>query len=603
VSQINRRPHALKREKGMAIPRHFVFFDTETTQVPQDDGGTLQVFKLGWACYYRRAYGRHPTRTEWFFFTSKFDFWQFVFGCSQPKQKLWIIARNIVFDFTIVDGWKYLRKEGYKLKFFHNGGACAIVSVRKPGSSLVFLDSMNWFTESLKATGERIGIPKMNIDFATCSDKQLKVYCKNDVLIELENFKRFIEFLEVNRISRVCYTKASTAMAAYLFRHYKTPIYIHNNGEAIRLERDSYKGGRCECFFLGEYSDEPHFILDVNSLYPYVMRNNQYPVKYIQIIHNVPIKTLATLLSCYSVTAKVRVRTSQPVYAIKRQRTIFPVGTFETTLCTPELKYAIDHGHLLEVIDAVVYEQADIFETYVNTFYELRHHFKAKGLKEYEVLCKYLLNSLYGKFGQKGENWVKIGVAPDEPDREEITFRSHPKLVVRIRYLLGEIWELKGYSECFNSFPGIAAHVTAYGRMHLWKLMQLTGEGNYLYCDTDSLIVNRVGYDNLMSQVHQTDLGMLKMEKEVVRLELRGLKDYDADDKTALKGISKKARRVSANVYEQEMWPSFRGILREGQSDRYVVAKRLKHLSREYTKGTVTETGRVVPFDLTESEE
>jgi hypothetical protein len=602
MSTIPRKCHVLKSEKSVAIPRHFVFFDTETTQTRVSDTETKQTFKLGWACHYRRAYGRHPEQHTWFFIRSPFDFWQFVYGCSEVKQKLWLIARNVVFDFTILDGWKYLKREGYKLKFFYNSSAAAIVSVHKKGSSLVFCDSMNWFLESLAATGERIGIPKMKIDFETCSESELIAYCKNDVLIELENFKLFLKFLQENRISRLCYTRASTAMAAYLYRHYHVPIYIHNNAEAIRLERESYKGGRCECFALGDLSYEPHYILDVNSLYPTVMRDGLYPVKYRTVFHNPSIKDMAEMVRSYAVHAKVRVKTKESVYAIKRDRTIFPVGRFVVGLCTPEIEYAIEQGHLEEVYDAYLYDRAQIFKTYVTQFYEMRQRFKASGQAEYDEICKKLLNSLYGKFGQKGENWVKIGTAPDEPDREETTFRTRPRLVVRIRYLLGEVWELKGYSECFNSFPGIAAHVTAYGRMYLWNLMKIAGHGNYVYCDTDSLIVNDEGRRRLMPYLDQKRLGALKLEKTVTHLVIRGLKDYDADDKTAIKGVRKSAVKVAEGVYQQEMWPTFKGLFRSGNASHYIVKKVLKHLKRNYTKGQVTDEGLVVPFVLDETE-
>ncbi|GAH54119.1 unnamed protein product [marine sediment metagenome] len=120
---------------------------------------------------------------------------------------------------------------------------------------------MNWFVESLEKTGKRIGIPKMKIDFATCTKPELSIYCKNDVLIELENFKLFIRFLEGNKVARLCYTRGSTAMAAFLLSHYTTKIYIHNNKQAIDLERDAYKGGRVECFCLGKFHNENYYIL------------------------------------------------------------------------------------------------------------------------------------------------------------------------------------------------------------------------------------------------------------------------------------------------------------------------------------------------------
>jgi len=592
MGTINRPPHVMKREKTLTIPRHIIFFDTETKQTLNKDGSILQTFKLGWLCYYRRAYGRHQEVYEWVFIDHPDTFWSFVFSKALPKQKLWIIARNIVFDFTIVNGWKYLRDEDYKLRFFHNNGVSVIVSVRKPKSSIVFLDSMNWFVESIEKTGQRIGIPKMKINFDTCT---------NDVLIEVENFKLFIKFLLHNRISRLCYTKASTAMAAYLFRHYHTPIYIHNNAEAIRLERESYKGGRCECFYIGVLDNEKHYILDVNSLYPFVMRNNNYPVKYRKLCRQVTLQDLQSAIKDGSVVAKVRIRTNQPVYAIKRDRTIFPVGEFITSLCTPELIYALEHNHVKEIYTMITYESANIFESYVDSFYALRQKFSSDNVYEYERLCKVLLNSLYGKFGQKGEQWVKVGEAPNEPDREELIFRTQPRVVTRIRYLLGEVFELKGYCEAFDSFPAIAAHVTAYGRMHLWGLMQKAKVKNYFYCDTDSVMVNEQGRANLTKYLNETQIGALKEENQSDVVLIRGLKDYTFGVKNVTKGIRRNAKKLDSDTYQQEQWPTFRGLLKSGDVNIYKVKKTIKHLSRQYTKGTVCDSGIVKPFVLSES--
>jgi len=603
MSSIFRPAHILKREKVLSIPRHFIFFDTETIQYENPDKSIRQCFKLGWAVSYTRQHGRHREKTEWLQFSDIATFWQFTFGHVEPKQKLWVIARNIVFDFTVCCGWDYLRREGYKLKFFHNNGVSVIVSVTKGNKSIVFLDSMNWFSESLAETGKRIGLPKLEIDFITCTDEQLSQYCHRDVEIELENFRSFIRFLELNTISRLCYTKASTAMAAYLFRHYHTPIYIHNNAEAIKLERNSYKGGRCECFYIGDLSNETYYILDVNSLYPFVMRNNLYPVRYIKILRNPSVGDISSFSDVYSIIANVTIETVEPVYAVKSDRTIFPIGTFETTLCTPEIKYALEHNHIKKVLDCVVYEQADIFTSYVNTMYQLRREFANKNIGEYEKLCKVLLNSLYGKFGQKAENWVKIGNASNEPDRDEDIYFKDSDKHTRLRFLLGEVFELKGYSESFDSFPAIAAHVTAYGRMHLWYLMQRAGIGNYYYCDTDSIIVNEIGLLNLAGLLNDTELGLLKIQEKGIHLIIRGLKDYTTDTKIVIKGIRKNAVQLAEGIYEQQKWPTFLGILKTGQVNTYVVENVTKHLSRKYTKGIVTDTGQVLPFTVQQTQD
>ncbi len=598
MSSIKRKPHCLKREKTLAMPRHIIFFDTETEQEYLPNGSIRQSLKLGWACYYRRAYGRNLEKVEWFRFTTALEFWQFVYKHMEKKIKLWVLARNLVFDFTIMEGWKYLRQVNFKLKFFHNSGSTSIISVRGRFGSIVFLDIMNWFVESLAKTGERIGIPKLQIDFKTCSIIYLSMYCKRDVEIELENFKRFIKFLEANLISRLCYTRGSTAMAAYLFRHYHKRIYIHNNEQAINLERDSYRGGRTECFYLGELKDENYYIVDVNSLYPFVMRNNLYPVKYEKIVAKMSTTALSDSLQTKSCIARTLIETDEPVYAVRRERTIFPTGRFWVTLTTPELKYALEHNHILKIEQAVIYEQANIFESYVDKFYTLRQEFKSAGVAEYEELCKKMLNSLYGKFGQKAEIWEKIGDCPAEKDRVESCFYSGVCGVKQIRYLLGEIFELKGYEECFNSFPAIASEVSAYARLHLWRLMQQAGDGNYFYCDTDSLIINEVGLCKLNEQLDDTKLGSLKVVNTSTNIVIRGLKDYSIEEKQVIKGIRKNAIQISSGVYKQEQWPSFKGLLRKGEANTYTVKEVTKVLNRKYTKGDVNTDGSISPLLL-----
>ncbi len=603
MSSIDRKPHCLKREKTLAIPRHFIFFDTETKQERLPNGSTKQTLKLGWACYYRKSYGRNLEQFEWCFFNTALDFWKFVYEHCEHKRKLWVLARNITFDFTIVEGWKYLRPVGYKLKFFYSDGTTTIISVKGRFGSIVFLDVMNWFVESLAKTGERIGIPKLKIDFANCTDDYLAVYGKRDVEIEVENFRRFIKFLEGNSVSRLCYTRGSTAMAAYLFRHYKHKIYIHNNKEAIDLEREAYRGGRCECFYIGDLKDDNYNIVDVNSLYPFVMQSNHYPVKYYKQAHKIKIRALSDELENRACIARVLIDTDEPVYAVRRERTIFPIGRFWVTLATSELKYAIAHNHIVKIQDVVIYEQADIFKSYVDRFYKLRQEFKSAGVAEYEELCKKLLNSLYGKFGQKAEIWEKVGECPQEADRVELCFDRATGKRGQLRYLLGEVWEFKGFEESFNSFPAIAAHVTADARMYLWQLMQQAGEGNYYYCDTDSLIINEAGLCKLQNQIDSVRLGGLKIVETMDSLKIRGLKDYTTNTKTVIKGIRKNAVEVGAGVYEQEQWPSFKGLLRSPNTEGYVVKKVTKRLNRKYHKGTVDSNGLVCPLLLGEHDD
>jgi len=133
--------------------------------------------------------------------------------------------------------------------------------------------------------------------------------------------------------------------------------------------------------------------------------------------------------------------------------------------------------------------------------------------------------------------------------------------------------------------------------------MQLAGKGNYFYCDTDSLIVNDKGMDNLTPVLHDTKLGFMKHEETTHKLIIHGLKDYEKDSKVVIKGIRKNAVKVGEGVYRQEQWSSFKGLLHSGDINTYTVKNVIKHLSRNYTKGIVTDSGIVTPIILTEGYE
>jgi len=343
-------------------------------------------------------------------------------------------------------------------------------------------------------------------------------------------------------------------------------------------------------------NSEKYHVVDVNSLYPTVMRNNAYPVKYLKIERGVTLKIIEKALKRKAVCARVLIETPEPAYPVRRGRLVFPVGLFWTSLCTPELKHALKHGHLRKVETMVTYDKANIFKSYVDKFYSLRLEFRSQGVAEYEELCKKMLNSLYGKFGQKGENWEKIGDCPGEIDREELVFNMAGRRVTKMRYLMGEIFMMVGTDESFDSFPAIAAHVTAYGRMFLYKLMKRTGPGHYFYCDTDSLIIDGVGLARLQNRISQAGLGGLKVEESCDRVTIRGLKDYATASKIVTKGIRKNAVQIADGVYQQELWPGFRGLLRAGKTETYTVKTVTKHLTRDYKKGTVTSDGTVIPL-------
>src|SRR5690606_15107082 len=157
---------------------------------------------------------------------------------------------------------------------------------------------------------------------------------------------------------------------------------------------------------------------------------------------------------------------------------------FRTTISTPEIAYALDHGHIVEVHEVAVYQMLPIFREFVTNFYAKRETAKKQGDRVSDLLYKLLLNSLYGKFGQLKREWCEVGTCDRSIVETEEIFdvSSGTPVKMRFRKFGGKIFMEEHVEDvAYNSSIAIAAHVTAYARMLLWKYIQIAGIENHYY--------------------------------------------------------------------------------------------------------------------------
>jgi len=310
----------------------------------------------------------------------------------------------------------------------------------------------------------------------------ISTYCHRDVEILKEMFCRWLEFLYAHDLGNFRFTLAGQAFTAFRHRFMKHDIYIHDNKQILQLERDAYRGGRTEAFRLGRLPGVIYY-LDVNSLYPYVMRNFEYPVRLIRWGDKLTKNQLKYYLQSYCVIAHVKIRTEEPAFGMRMERLVFPTGTFCVTLCTEELKYAFEHDMIEEIYQYAVYQKANIFQEYVDFFYSLKEQYTREQNPVFRSISKLFLNSLYGKFGQKQENIEFLtDVDDDSVEVSDYINADTGEQGQIIQFANRMYFRKKGEDEAFDSFPAIAAEVTANARMHLWRLMQKAGRENVYYC-------------------------------------------------------------------------------------------------------------------------
>ena len=594
-----RRPHVLKKNKKTEYPYRLLFFDTETNRIRVSEGNYRHELRLGWLNYLETDIKRRHNRDVWRqFFTIK-EFWDYLDSIESKKSLTLAIAHNIDFDLQVLDYLNELEKRDYEV-VKHVSNQRFILKLRRNQHSFLFLDLSNLgYKISLKQIGEDLNLRKLDVDPLKASDVELSVYCRRDVEIVREYIIRFFDFLRSNDLGNFAPTVAGIALNAYRHRFMPTDIYIHTNSTVIDLERLAYRGGRTEAFFIGELPDtEIYYNLDVNSMYPHVMQKYEYPVRLTKVWPYGNLPLLKWCLGKGAVIARVRVDLSEPVIGIKGDRLIFPVGNQEAVLTSPELDFLLQKGEIRGVREIALYAQAPIFQQYVDFFYALRKEYLNKNQKSYANASKLLLNSLYGKFGQRSRIAEPVNIAEDIPCR----YRKYLNTVTGesgIAFKTGNQWFKEvAWREGYNSMVAIPAFVTAYARMYLWDLMVKAGRENVFYVDTDSLFVNQEGYENLFPLITQDkELGKLSIKFSSNKLVIRGLKAYAFGDAVKIKGI--RHPRKFQDAFEQTRFVRTRTAMREMIGGAVMEKLVTKNMDYAYRKGYVSDSGRVSPFSST----
>lgn len=574
-------------------------FDTETVEHRIDDRTVEHRLVFGFAA--RSEYTSRGTWTapNWHRFTHGLALWTWLEDCCRPKRALHVYCHNANFDWQTTDMFALLPSLGWSADPIIIDDPPNYVRWRKGNKTLKMLDSTNYWKTSLREIGKRVGLEKLELPESWDDAERADRYCMRDVEVLLTALQQWIAWLRANRLGGLGISLAQQAWRAYVHRFLGHRIYIDANEDALALSRAAYYGGRTEALTVGTFLHDVT-CLDVNSMYPYVMRQHDYPSRLHGVYRRVSPDELARWTEKYCVTARVSLRTEQPFYPVRSQHgLLFPIGEFQTVLSTPEIVHALRTGELVECSEACIYDRASIFTRFIDELYALRQEFTAAGDEAGRYFVKILMNSLYGKFGQRAGNEVVVGECDPTIFRVETELDVETGKRYRWRYIGGKILCRDEAGESRYSHPAIAAHVTAYARCLLWSLMQRAGIENVHYMDTDSLHVTAAGLTRLSSEIDATRLGALKLEKRIDTAIYYGPKDYELDGMRVIKGVRADATVLDVGVFSQSQWVSLKGATVAEHRGAPMVRQVTKRFTRQYRKGRVGPSNRVSPLTLT----
>ena len=430
---------------------------------------------------------------------------EFFVRLARYEEPVFAYAHNLDFDFSKL--WKAVGgidiDWGQTIIIHHS-----LVRVKLAGLKVYLCDSFRLFPSSLeKLTKDfELAVGKMDIEdyikekgyknkeefFKNISpdDATLREYLKHDCIALYELLQKAISFSGLGEDEFCkCPTTPSLSMRIYqkmCSDEYQLIVQDNLTKELEEFGREAYIGARVEV--VKPILNQEGYHYDVNSLYPYVMKENSFPVgKYTRYDGGMCEFAFKVFkeggFKHGLIKAKVDVPedTYIPLLPFRDDKLYFPVGRFEGCWTAEELRMAEEFGAVVKPESGVFWQRGEkVFEKFILVME--KEKISSKGARR--NFFKLIQNSLYGKFGMKREREAYFPVEKEKMLIEKgrkylrINLDSENEVLVSTKIIRADYIR-----------PHIAAYVTSYARMYLYKGIMINPATVYYY-DTDSLVLD-----------------------------------------------------------------------------------------------------------------
>jgi len=454
----------------------------------------------------------------------------------------WLLKNGYKLAVNSWDGkWtetKYMPKGSFKCTISDMGQWYTIEVKSNYGAKITFKDSLKLLPFSVEQIGKSFGTLHKKLSMEYIGDRHAggviteeeKRYIANDVLVVKEAleifFKDGLNKLTIGSCCKDQYKK--TLMDGDAKNWFPSMLAIKldesfGSPNAEKYIRKAYKGGWC--YLIDDKANKVYYngiTADVNSLYPSMMMDRDYPVGKPTFWKGNYIPDVATK-GQHSFFVRVRTRfylkeNKLPTIQIKGS----PYYDGTEWLKTSDVKYkdkyykslkgadgkliemrptltltAMDYKLLQEHYDLEDFEILDgcyfwtmpgkvLFGMYINKWAEIKK--TSKGARRQEA--KLFLNNLYGKFSAKIDNTTKAPYLEDGKVKFYLIHDEDPK----------KEWYIP-----------IGAFITSYAREFTITAAQANYE-HFIYADTDSIHCDCTADELKGIKVHPTDFSHWALE-------------------------------------------------------------------------------------------
>lgn len=395
-------------------------------------------------------------------------------------------------------------------------------------------------------------------DIFGLSDGELEIYCGRDCYLLFSSLYLFFDVILKEFGIRNFLTLPSLALNIYK-KHYVSEDLFSSSMKKNFFEKDYYFGGHTEKFINDVYYFKNVNYYDVNSLYPSVMRDLKFGISE-PIFISPSVENLYDLDSrdvCFYSEISIDVDCEALRFFVKREGSgnYYKFGICRYKISEVSFRFLVENGYvckILEVHSLLYYDDSKyIFRKYVDDLFVYR-----KKNNAFNTIFKLLLNSLYGKFGQK-EDIVNIEINPVDvclDSCDKFVQYNNNVVVFNDDFLVGK--------QLLTLRKDLAGKITEGARVLMHRFRHVCVEEGFepIYQDTDSVMVRGSLEDNdrLRKYLCNKTLGLFKRENDkplygyIVGQKIYALKNEFGESFGASKGVKNfsydDCRRLSYHV-------------------------------------------------------
>ena len=546
----------------LSAPNKLIFLGVHTKKVQISPTQYKRVLVGGVAIYWRREKSKSKEVIEHFNFTIAIDLFEWIASKVNKRETLYIYSYDVVTDFLALDGFRQMPIQDFKMASIYHKLTTSILKFSNGTRRIVVLDVQNYYPVKLPKLAQSFKVELNAEPEPEAKEIDILEWCKVKAGLVQNVVTELIKETTGAGRGSLKMTSSSTSHSIFRASYMKHRIITNHQPEIVAFERAAYVGGYTGVKKLIEAGTPDLYKLDVNSMYPDVMMRENYPTQMLEFASGVSLQHMERYLKGFLVIADVTLSAKKSNYPLKdRDINHYPLGEFRTVLTTASLKEALQNDEICEVHHVAVYMGNPIFKEFVTDVHERRMKARSEDNTALELMQKAFSNTLYGKFGQLATEIERVSDAPIDEFQVMQAYDPQHNLAWTEVHAGGSVLFVHKRNETRYTSFAIAAHVTDYARQKLFALIDKAQTVNVFYSDTDSLIVNGEGLRNLYPNLHQSEMGFLKLEERAEFFIGFAKKDYIFGDLRKLKGFSEDGKRTDGNIFTSFQRASFNSTM------------------------------------------